>query len=70
PLRPPRLPATSSAAAANAATASAASAEGTSGLGLSIVQSIIAAHGGTVGVNSVPGRTEFTVRLPAAEPQA
>lgn len=70
PLRPPRLPATSSGAAATAAAASAASAEGTSGLGLSIVQSIINAHGGTVGVKSVPGRTEFTVRLPAAEAQA
>ena len=70
PLRPPRLPATSSAAAATAATASAASAEGTSGLGLSIVQSIINAHGGTVGVTSVPGRTEFTVRLPAPKPHA
>lgn len=41
-----------------------ASAEGTSGLGLSIVQSIIEAHGGTVAVASRPGRTEFTVRLP------
>lgn len=39
--------------------------QGTSGLGLSIVQSIIEAHGGTVEVSSRPGRTEFTVRLPA-----
>ncbi|MET1063779.1 MAG: HAMP domain-containing sensor histidine kinase [Arthrobacter sp.] len=74
PLRPPRLPsaASSSTSAATAATASRAdavtaspaSAEGTSGLGLSIVQSIVEAHGGTVGVTSVPGRTEFAVRLP------
>ena len=42
-----------------------ASAEGTSGLGLSIVQSMVEAHGGTVEVTSWPGRTEFAVRLPA-----
>ena len=41
-------------------------AEGTSGLGLSIVQSIVEAHGGTVEVTSRPGRTEFAVRLPAS----
>ncbi|GAA4047488.1 HAMP domain-containing sensor histidine kinase [Arthrobacter methylotrophus] len=39
--------------------------EGTSGLGLSIVESIVQAHGGTVEVTSRPGRTEFAVRLPA-----
>ncbi len=44
------------------------SAEGTSGLGLSIVQSILEAHGGTVEVSSRPGRTEFAIRLPAAPP--
>ena len=63
PLPPPRPP-----LAAFQATAPTASAEGTSGLGLSIVQSIVAAHGGTVSVTSVPGRTEFTVRLPATPP--
>ena len=43
----------------------AAASEGTSGLGLSIVQSIVEAHGGTVTVTSAPGRTAFTLRLPA-----
>ena len=38
--------------------------EGTSGLGLSIVQSIVEAHGGTVNVTSRPGRTQFALRLP------
>ncbi|AOT03434.1 sensor histidine kinase [Arthrobacter sp. U41] len=67
PLHPPRPPLAASEAAA---AATGASSEGTSGLGLSIVQSIVAAHGGTVSVTSVPGRTEFTVRLPAAPPAA
>ncbi|MCY1219594.1 putative sensor histidine kinase TcrY [compost metagenome] len=48
----------------------AAAAEGTSGLGLSIVQSIVEAHGGTVEVNSRPGRTEFALRLPGELPEA
>ncbi|MFI1738761.1 sensor histidine kinase [Streptomyces sioyaensis] len=38
---------------------------GSTGLGLAIVQAVVAAHGGTVGVESVPGRTVFTVTLPA-----
>ncbi len=38
---------------------------GSSGLGLAIVASIVDAHGGTVTVESVPGRTVFTVLLPA-----
>src|SRR5688572_30067496 len=42
-----------------------ASAEGTSGLGLSIVQSIVEAHGGSVDVTSRSGRTRFTAWLPA-----
>ncbi|MDQ0680066.1 two-component system OmpR family sensor kinase [Arthrobacter pascens] len=41
-----------------------AASEGTSGLGLSIVQSIVEAHGGSVEVTSRPGRTEFALRLP------
>ena len=39
---------------------------GSTGLGLAIVASIIAAHGGDVVAESRPGRTLFTVRLPAA----
>ncbi|KUL38568.1 histidine kinase [Streptomyces sp. NRRL F-4489] len=37
---------------------------GSTGLGLAIVQAVVAAHGGTVAVASVPGRTVFTVTLP------
>jgi signal transduction histidine kinase len=39
-----------------------------SGLGLSIVKAIVGRHGGTVGVTSVPGRTEFTIALPLHPP--
>jgi two-component system OmpR family sensor kinase len=39
-------------------------AAGSTGLGLSIVHAVVTAHGGTVSVDSRPGRTEFTVRLP------
>ncbi|MEV7179969.1 HAMP domain-containing sensor histidine kinase [Kitasatospora sp. NPDC093679] len=46
-------------------------ATGSTGLGLSIVQAVVQAHGGTVDAASRPGRTVFTVRLPAATaPQA
>lgn len=44
--------------------------EGSSGLGLSIVESIVVAHGGTVELVSRPGRTEFAVRLPVPGPAA
>ncbi len=37
---------------------------GSTGLGLSIVEAVVAAHGGTVQVHSEPARTTFTVRLP------
>ncbi|MCU1642430.1 MAG: Histidine kinase [Nocardia sp.] len=37
---------------------------GSSGLGLAIVAAVIKAHGGVISVDSAPGRTEFTVRLP------
>lgn len=39
---------------------------GSTGLGLSIVAAVVAAHGGTVGVDGTPGATSFTVSLPAA----
>ncbi|WP_225310238.1 sensor histidine kinase [Microbacterium testaceum] len=38
---------------------------GSTGLGLSIAQAITAAHGGSISVQSRPGRTVFEVRLPA-----
>jgi two-component system OmpR family sensor kinase len=39
-------------------------AAGSTGLGLSIVHAVVTAHGGKVGVQSVPGQTVFTVLLP------
>ncbi|KAA0018082.1 sensor histidine kinase [Antrihabitans cavernicola] len=39
---------------------------GSTGLGLAIVSAVVKAHNGTIAVRSVPGRTEFTVQLPAA----
>jgi two-component system OmpR family sensor kinase len=45
-------------------------AAGSTGLGLSIVAAVIAAHHGTVGVDSRPGRTQFTVTLPLLPGQA
>ncbi|MER6688955.1 sensor histidine kinase [Streptomyces minutiscleroticus] len=44
-------------------------ASGSTGLGLAIVQAVAAAHGGAVTVDSVPGRTVFTLHLPASAPE-
>ncbi|MFV0134955.1 ATP-binding protein [Streptomyces sp. HMX87] len=44
-------------------------ATGSTGLGLAIAQAVVSAHGGAVTVDSVPGRTVFTVRLPAPPPR-
>jgi two-component system OmpR family sensor kinase len=43
-------------------------ASGSTGLGLAIVQAVATAHEGAVTVDSVPGRTVFTVHLPALGP--
>jgi two-component system OmpR family sensor kinase len=40
---------------------------GGAGLGLSLVEAIVAAHGGTVELTSAPGDTTFIVRLPSAD---
>lgn len=37
---------------------------GSTGLGLAIASAVVKAHHGTIAVDSAPGRTEFTVRLP------
>jgi two-component system OmpR family sensor kinase len=41
---------------------------GGSGLGLSVAASLIRAHDGTIELDSEPGSTVFTVRLPVREP--
>lgn len=46
--------------------ASRSRASGSTGLGLAIVAAVVTGHGGTVGVDSRPGRTVVTVRLPGA----
>ncbi|MDL5202535.1 HAMP domain-containing sensor histidine kinase [Streptomyces sp. ALI-76-A] len=43
-------------------------ASGSTGLGLAIVQAVATAHEGAVTVDSVPGRTVFTLHLPAPGP--
>jgi two-component system OmpR family sensor kinase len=44
--------------------ASRSRATGSTGLGLAIVEAVAGAHGGTVSVNSVPGRTVFRLEFP------
>ena len=44
-----------------------AGAGGSTGLGLAIVAAVVEAHHGSVTVNSQPGHTQFTVRLPLAQ---
>ena len=44
--------------------------EGGSGLGLTLTQSFIHQHHGTIEVESRPGRTSFVVRLPLASAKA
>ncbi|MEV2210559.1 HAMP domain-containing sensor histidine kinase [Streptomyces sp. NPDC050997] len=43
-------------------------ATGSTGLGLAIVEAVATAHGGAVTVDSAPGRTVFTMHLPALGP--
>ena len=43
-------------------------ATGSTGLGLAIVEAVATAHGGSVTVDSAPGRTVFTMHLPALGP--
>jgi len=45
-------------------------AAGSTGLGLSIVAAVVAAHRGTVGVTSEPGRTRFLITLPLLKESA
>jgi two-component system OmpR family sensor kinase len=41
--------------------------DGSTGLGLAIVDAVTAAHGGSVGVTSQPGRTSFVITLPGLD---
>ena len=43
--------------------------EGGSGLGLTIAQTFVAQHGGTIDCESRPGRTVFTILLPIDPPR-
>jgi len=48
--------------------ASRARATGSTGLGLAIVAAVVDAHGGSVTVESEPGRTQFRIELPVTTP--
>lgn len=39
------------------------------GLGMGLAKSVVDAHGGIIAVDSRPGRTRVTVRLPAEPPR-
>ena len=51
---------------ASADVARAHNTEGSTGLGLAIVTAVMEAHGGSASVDSVPGRTRFTLHVPLA----
>ena len=42
--------------------------DGGTGLGLSIVQTYVEQHGGSIEVDSQPGRTDFSLLFPLSEP--
>jgi two-component system nitrogen regulation sensor histidine kinase GlnL len=44
--------------------------DGGSGLGLTLAQTFVQEHHGTIGCESVPGRTDFTIILPVPQPEA
>lgn len=44
--------------------------QGSSGLGLAIVTSVVAAHHGSIDITSEPGNTRVTIRLPASESES
>ena len=44
--------------------------DGSTGLGLAIVSAVVRAHHGSIALESVPGRTVFTVCLPLGDPQS
>ena len=44
--------------------------DGGSGLGLTLAQTFVQEHQGTIGCESVPGRTDFTIILPVPQPEA